>query len=605
MRTPAIVFTLTLCVLFAFLGTFFSPTYAVLPDGYETEVDGGDWYFGEDFLNLSTLKQTVKAWFSDERTYDFEELEAHPIVVAVIDSGVNFAHELFDGCYDEDGNPVADTEGVGNYDIFLRDENGDIVGTNTVTEKSHISSSILDDSPDKHGTHVTGIVATLIHALDLEKYIKILPIKAAYPKGKNSSFSLEAIDAALEFAMEHGADVINMSLSSTAVAYGTAVTNEIADEAVVVAAAGNESKASEGTKYYPAASGNVIGVMNLQQDGKVYRLYSSSNFGNAYDLGAPGYAVWSADGDTIDGYKKLNGTSMASPIVAFGAALATLKYRAIASATGAEDKSAREIAQIIRSAHTKTVLHKLKLINVFDMNAFAEDDGVYSIFVNCDETNLVQELGQVKAVEFSASLLPINDENEELSKAVTWYVSKDGGEREELATGKTLLFEPTNEVGSYEITAECQIEDDILSAKKQIEVEYATPSEQDTKIDATSEQAEYVRGEAYTFEIKNYDDYNPTSTVIWYVNGEYAGNGWTFEFATEEVGEFVITAKINGILLDDAVTISVKEESEEQKTNAVFAYTSIGVAAGVVFVGVVCVALSLARAKKSKGKSEE
>ncbi|MBQ9276114.1 MAG: S8 family serine peptidase, partial [Clostridia bacterium] len=530
MRTPAIVLILTLCVLFAFLWSFCSPTYAVLPDGYETEVDDGDWYFGEDFLNLSSLKKTVSAWLADTRTYDFSGIEENPIVVAVIDSGVNFAHELFDGFYDENGKPVQESTNVGEYDVFLRDEDGNIVGTNTVTEKSQISSSILDDSPDKHGTHVTGIVATLIHALDLEKYIKIMPIKAAYPKGKNSSFSIEAVQGALDFAISHGADIINMSLSSTAVAYGTAVTNEIADRAVVVAAAGNDSKASEdalgATKYYPAASGNVIGVMNLQQDGKTYKVYSSSNFGYAYDLAAPGYAIWSADGETIDGYKTLNGTSMASPIVAFGAALATLKFRAVSSATGAENKTAREIAQIIRSSHKTSVLHKLKVIKVFDMNAFAEDDGVYSMFVNCEEQFLLQKLGNVKSVEFSASLLPINDENEELAKGVKWYASKDGGERRELATGRTFAYTPENEIGDYEITAEYQYGDDLFTAKKTVRVEYASPSKQDTKIDEDGDEtAEYVIGEAYTFEIKNYKDYNPTDTVIWYVNGEYAGNG--------------------------------------------------------------------------------
>ncbi len=601
-RTLAIVFTLIVSVLFAFLGTGISSTYAVLPVGYDAAVQGEDWYFGEDFLDIATLKHSVDTWKQNDRTYDFDSLEKDPIVIAVIDTGVKYLHELFQGYYDEDGNPVADTEDVGEYDVFLRNEAGEIVCKNTVKESAYISNSIIDDAPDKHGTHVAGIVATLIHALDLEKYIKILPIKAAYPKSKNSSFSVEAVQDALEFAINNGADVINMSLSSTSVSYGTLVTNEIADKAVVVAAAGNESKASEGgispTKYYPAASGNVIGVMNLQRDGDIYKVYSSSNYGNAYDLGAPGYAIWSVNGETDDGYKKLNGTSMASPIVAFGAALATLKYRAIANATGAEDKTAREIALTVRSAHTRTVLHKLKIINVFDLNALAKEDGIYSLYITCDDSSLKQELGKVHGIDFSASLLPVTDENEELAQDICWYVSKDGGERAEFAKGKSCVYTPDNALGEYTVIAEYTGIEQTFRAEKIVTVEYVAPSEQDTKIDDSDVPSECEIGEEYEFEIKNREDFDPTDTVIWYVNGEYAGNGWTFKFAPNAAGEYVITAKINGIVLDDAVTIIVSEESKEEQKNSVYAYTSIGVGGGVILVGcIACIVYAVLKKK--------
>ncbi|MBO4555075.1 MAG: hypothetical protein J5713_04780, partial [Clostridia bacterium] len=65
--------------------------YAVLPESYTAGVQDVslDWYFGEDFLDLATLKTTVATWFEDTLAYDFSSLEENPIVVAVIDTGIN------------------------------------------------------------------------------------------------------------------------------------------------------------------------------------------------------------------------------------------------------------------------------------------------------------------------------------------------------------------------------------------------------------------------------------------------------------------------------------------------------------------------------------
>ena len=73
---------------------------------------------------------------------------------------------------------------------------------------------MLDDAPDRHGTHVAGILATFIHELNLEKYIKIMPVKAAYPTGSTSTFSSTAFNDGVKFALSSGADVVNMSLAS-------------------------------------------------------------------------------------------------------------------------------------------------------------------------------------------------------------------------------------------------------------------------------------------------------------------------------------------------------------------------------------------------------
>ena len=582
-------------VLFLFAGYFatINATYAYLPSEYKSAAKDPDdiWYFGEDFLNLDALKISVAKWFEDERVYDFSDLEKDPVVVAVVDSGINTHHQLFLGKYDEDGNAVQ-TDEIGEYDVLLRDTNGDIVCTNTVVEKKYVSDSIEDDAPDRHGTHVAGIVATLIHELNLEKYIKIMPIKAAYPSGDASKFSLTALTNALNFAVEHGADVINLSLADTERAFGTIMSNKIADQAVLVAAAGNKKANSKNTIYYPAGSDNVIGVMNLSHSGENYVRSDKSNYGDAYALGAPGTAILSADGTGDAKYKKLGGTSMASPIVAFGAALATLKYSALAKATGEQNaKTPRQIANIVK-ASTKNDSE----LRPFDMNIFAADSGVYSVYLECDENLLSQTVGAKQAVSFKATLLPENNDNSALAKKIKWYEIPSLGAKTFVGEGDQLDYTPQDDIGEYTIQAEYVDGEETVCASKKISVHYKKPSADDSVIEETDEQTEYNVGETYTFQIENYEHYSPTDVVQWYVNGEYKGSGPTFEFTPESYGEYEITVKLNSTVIDSKMVISISEPRAQ--VEKVYSFVSIGVVGGILLVVGLVLMVYFARKKK-------
>lgn len=112
------VCVLICCLFFSFL---FLPSVAdaVCPENYVESVknENLDWQNDENNLDLDFVKKTVSEWLADPN-FDFSAIEKDPIVVAIIDTGVNFDHEIFTGNYDENGKKI-NASGVGEYDVFL------------------------------------------------------------------------------------------------------------------------------------------------------------------------------------------------------------------------------------------------------------------------------------------------------------------------------------------------------------------------------------------------------------------------------------------------------------------------------------------------------
>ena len=192
-----------------------------------------------------------------------------------------------------------------------------------------ISNDANASDPHGHGTHVAGTVAESagngIGAAGVAPGASILPIRVLDETG-NASY--DKIFAGLAYAVEHGADVVNMSLAGTSDAgMCDAVTRTVSAGVVVIAATGNDS----GPVGYPAACPNAIAVGAVTMSGLVAPY---SNTGTQVDLTAPGGTAedLNLDGDPdgvlqystfggVSGYYYSSGTSMASPHVAGGAAI--------------------------------------------------------------------------------------------------------------------------------------------------------------------------------------------------------------------------------------------------------------------------------------------
>lgn len=584
-------------VLALFFSVIFAPSVAdaVCPDGYIEHVKDKnlDWQNGEDELDLEYVKTRVKSWLSDPQ-YDFSALENDPIVVAVVDTGINLEHEIFTGKYDENG--VVTDDKIGRYDVLLRDENGNIITANTAN-----GINANDDASNRHGTHVAGIIATLIHELDLEKYIKILPIKAS----KGTSFSTAGVKKGIAFAIENGADVVNLSLcedkaSNDSSEFNKMITDEYAQKAVFVAAAGNGGKSSSAKDilgkfytYYPAASKNVIGVMNYTTENGKKKIASTSNYGSAYDICAPGEYVYSADGKTADSYKSMKGTSMATPFISFASALAILKDRAYCAASGDDELSAVDIAQNVKQSYTETIKAGKFSLGVFDFEPLISDEARIRIIAD-GETE--QYVNATNPVTFRLNIFPSEFAN---LGTVVWKV--DGKEvKNDSENQFEFTFVPENKVGVSTITAEwtcAAVNAENKTVECIFEVKYVEYDKTETgkievsiknggkDVETTDKTAAVDCEKKIVFSIDEsiLQSVNPTTPILWFVDGVYvaAGNAFAYEF--ERTGVHYVKAKIGNYFTSET-SVYVYEGEEE-----VTPYDITAVA--VVCVLVVCLAV--------------
>ncbi len=234
------------------------------------------------------------------------------VLVAVVDTGVDLDHpDLASNIYVNPGEIAGngiDDDGNG----FVDDINGWDFTTNT-NDANDING---------HGTHVAGIIAAESNgfgATGAAYDATILPVQVLGDNGSGSNFS---VADGIRYAVDTGADIINLSLGG---GFSSVIQSAIRyaelNDVLVVAASGNESSDTPG---YPARfSSEFSNTLSVGAFDVNERLAGFSNrVGNsgAVQVDAPGVSVYSTypDGE----YARLSGTSMAAPNAAAVAALA-------------------------------------------------------------------------------------------------------------------------------------------------------------------------------------------------------------------------------------------------------------------------------------------
>lgn len=243
-------------------------------------------------------------------------------IVAVIDTGVDTSHPvlvpvLLPG-YDFTRNQPGASEWLdapqlqaASIEAGSQEQQPVIVQQSSAAILDQSSAAILDGGPYSafgHGTMTTGLVHLAAPRA------KILPLKAFTSSG---SGYLSTIVAALYYAVQHEANIVNMSFdtSSSSPALNQAIAYANQNGVVLVAAAGNESTSAP---VYPAAlDGQVMGIASTSDSDQ---LSSFSNYGTTdVWIAAPGeYVISTFPGGT---FASSSGTSFSSPLVAGTAAL--------------------------------------------------------------------------------------------------------------------------------------------------------------------------------------------------------------------------------------------------------------------------------------------
>ena len=256
---------------------------------------------------------------------------SHEVVIAVIDTGVDYNHEdLAENIWTNPGETVGngiDDDGNGCID--------DIHGCNFVNFYNPIGNPMDDNG---HGTHCAGTIGAVgdngIGVVGVNWSVNIMPIKFLNSSGSGST---DGAIASVNYATLMGVDIMSNSWGGGGFSQSLEDAISAANEAGIlfVAAAGNSNSNNDLYPHYPS-SYDVPNVVSVAATDHNDNKASFSCYGTtSVDLGAPGVNIYSTvptgscELCDLSGYKYLGGTSMATPHVAGAAGLLKEKYPVI------------------------------------------------------------------------------------------------------------------------------------------------------------------------------------------------------------------------------------------------------------------------------------
>jgi len=318
--------------------------YKEIQSDYEKEVKQLD----QQYTNIQSLEQSMKN--ADEilidhfgsADYSYEQVQE----LQPTDQELNFAKNVMSYVMENDIDSTVIAEQKKQIYEFAKygynpDFNPrDIVGDNYEDKSERIYGNNDVAGPDpSHGTHVAGIVAAMRNnglGIDgVASNTRIMVVRTV-PNGDERD---KDVANAIRYAVDNGADVINMSFGKGYSPYKGVVDKAVqyADEhgVLMVHGAGNEAQNNDEKANYPT---DVYGSMFSDSTATLwlevgattwepneYFIANFSNYGNQnVDIFAPGVDIYSTMPDNK--YKFQEGTSMASPVVTGTAALIMAYY---------------------------------------------------------------------------------------------------------------------------------------------------------------------------------------------------------------------------------------------------------------------------------------
>lgn len=106
------------------------------------------WYYGEGGLEIDKAKARIDKW---------DKSKLSKKVIAVIDTGIDFDHEVFSG-------------------VLYTDADGKPAGYDSRYKKQVPLENMKDTADDKHGNAIAGVIAMMIKELGLEDFLSLIHI---------------------------------------------------------------------------------------------------------------------------------------------------------------------------------------------------------------------------------------------------------------------------------------------------------------------------------------------------------------------------------------------------------------------------------------------
>lgn len=303
-----------------------------------------NWFFRDAKENGISFEKAYK---------ELQNQPSNPIVVAVVDTGVDYKHEdlkenmwinpneIPSNSIDDDGNGYVD----------------DIYGINTSERDANGNATNKVMDLHRHGTHVSGIIAAKQNnnkgSAGIASNVQIMALKSI-PTSEDET-DIDVAEAFL-YAAKNGAKIINCSFGKRKNEGHSLIPDTVKHLAdsygvLVVVASGNNSENMDQFPIYPAShpNENIISIASSNSEGT---LSSFSNFGaKGVDLAAPGDGIYSTLLNNKYGF--LSGTSMATPVVSGVAAEIWSRFPSLTHS---------ELKAILLESVTKSKTFKNKLL---------------------------------------------------------------------------------------------------------------------------------------------------------------------------------------------------------------------------------------------------
>jgi len=188
-------------------------------------------------------------------------------------------------------------------DTGINKDNQDLA--DRVMDEVNFTNSPTSDDIYGHGTHMAGTIAAIAPEC------RLMNVKVADDMGRCEP---SVVARGIIWAVDHGAKIINLSLSMVASpTLEKAVNYAWSQGAILVAAAGNKGTSEP---CYPAYYANCLAVAGTNSNNSLALL---SSYGDWVDVAAPGFNIYSELPQNQYGYK--TGTSAAGSHVSGVAAL--------------------------------------------------------------------------------------------------------------------------------------------------------------------------------------------------------------------------------------------------------------------------------------------